>query len=86
MTLRIRSDVTMSDVEDGMVLLNEGSGRYFQLNRSGAAMLRLLLAGHSTDEAAAELTRANPDAAERARHDAVRLVDSLVDARLVTRS
>jgi hypothetical protein len=86
MTLRIRSDVTMTDVDDGMVLLDEGSGRYFQLNRSGAALLRLLLAGRSTDEAAAELTRAQPDNAERARTDAARLVESLVKVRLAVLS
>lgn len=86
MTLRIRTDVTMTEVDDGMVLLDEGSGRYFQLNRSGAVLLRLLLAGRSADEAAAELTRTNPGAAERARADAARLVDTLLQVRLAVLS
>jgi len=86
MTLTIGSDVTVTDVDDGIILLNERDGRYWQLNRSGAATLRLLLDGRTTDEAAVELTRRNPNAAERARADITRLVDALLTSRLVVRS
>ncbi len=47
MTLTLKPDVTATDTEDGLVLLDQRSGRYWQLNRSGATTLRLLLDGHT---------------------------------------
>lgn len=83
MTIVLGPDVTAADVDDGLVLLDERSGRYWQLNRAGAATLRLLLDGSSPDEAARTLTRDTPGAAGRARTDVQKLVASLVEARLV---
>ncbi|MFE5598195.1 lasso peptide biosynthesis PqqD family chaperone [Streptomyces coelicoflavus] len=86
MTYILEPDVTATDVEDGVVLLDQRTGRYWQLNRSGAATLRLLLDGNSAEEAARELTRNRPEAAERARTDVRALLASLVKARLVVGS
>lgn len=86
MTFALPPDVTATDVPDGVVLLDERDGRYWQLNRTGAATLRLLLDGKSPDEVAVELTRSRPEAAGRAGTDVERLVSALVDARLVARS
>lgn len=82
----LETEVIATDVEDGVVLLDQQTGRYWQLNRSGAATLRLLLDGNSAEEAARELTRNRPEAAERARTDVRVLLDSLVKARLVVGS
>ncbi len=66
MTLALKPDVTATDTEDGLVLLDQRSGRYWQLNRSGATTLRLLLDGHTPEETADRLTRQHPDAAAAA--------------------
>jgi hypothetical protein len=43
MTVRLRADMSATDTDDGPVLLDERVGRYWQLNRTGAFVLRLLL-------------------------------------------
>ncbi|UNO43086.1 lasso peptide biosynthesis PqqD family chaperone [Streptomyces sp. MST-110588] len=83
MTLTLPSHVSATDVEDELVLLNERDGRYWHLNRTGAKILRLLLAGHSPEESARLLTRDCPDAAERALADVRALLESLRASRLV---
>ncbi|MFD9904084.1 lasso peptide biosynthesis PqqD family chaperone [Streptomyces sp. NPDC059063] len=83
MTLALKPDVTATDTEDGLVLLDQRSGRYWQLNRSGATTLRLLLDGHTPQETAAHLTRHHPEAAGRALTDVTTLLAALDRARLV---
>jgi hypothetical protein len=86
MTYSLETEVIATDVEDGVVLLDQRTGRYWQLNRSGAATLRLLLDGNSPERAATTLTAGRPEAADRARADVGALLDSLLKARLVVRS
>jgi hypothetical protein len=86
MNFALARDVTATDTEDGMVLLNERDGKYWQLNRSGAATLRLLLAGHAPEEAAARLVPGRPDLSERVRTDVGALVGSLRAAGLAVTS
>ncbi|GHE64541.1 hypothetical protein GCM10018785_36850 [Streptomyces longispororuber] len=83
MTFALKPDVTATDTEDGLVLLDERSGRYWQLNRSGATTLRLLLDGHTPEETALRLARLHPDAADRALTDVRALLAALDRARLV---
>ncbi|MER7922642.1 lasso peptide biosynthesis PqqD family chaperone [Streptomyces sp. NPDC096057] len=83
MTLALKPDVTVTDTEDGLVLLDQRSGRYWQLNRSGATTLRLLLDGRTPEETADWLTRHHPDAAGRALTDVRTLLAALDRARLV---
>lgn len=40
MLLRLRPDVSVTSTAAGIVLLDERSGRYWQLNRSGSVVLR----------------------------------------------
>ncbi|MDJ1135246.1 lasso peptide biosynthesis PqqD family chaperone [Streptomyces iconiensis] len=86
MTLALTRDVSLADVEDGAVLLDERRGRYFKLNATGRATLALLLEGHSPEEAAAKLTERHPAAAERALADVHVLMRGLLDAKLAVRS
>ena len=86
MTYTLEPEVIATDVEDGVVLLDQRTGRYFQLNRSGATTLRLLLDGNSPDRAAETLAGGRPEAVGRARTDVGALVESLLKARLVVRS
>ncbi|MEV0500671.1 lasso peptide biosynthesis PqqD family chaperone [Streptomyces spectabilis] len=83
MTFALKPDVTATDTDDGLVLLDQRSGRYWQLNRSGATTLRLLLDGHTPEEAADRLARHHPDAAGRALTDVQTLLAALDRARLV---
>jgi hypothetical protein len=86
MTIALAPDLTTTDTEDGMVLLNERTGRYWMLNPTGARTLRLALAGRSAEEVAAELTADSPQDASRALDDVRTLMGSLVRARLVVAS
>ncbi|MFF7560607.1 lasso peptide biosynthesis PqqD family chaperone [Streptomyces pseudovenezuelae] len=86
MTYTLEPEVIATDVEDGVVLLDQRTGRYFQLNRSGATTLRLLLDGNSPDRAAETLAAGRSEAAGRARTDVRALLESLLKAKLVVRS
>lgn len=48
--MRLQKYVSLTDTEEGAVLLNEKTGKYWQLNRSGARTVRALIAGHTIEE------------------------------------
>lgn len=52
MSIRLRPDVSLAETADGTVLLDQAKGRYWQLNATGARILRRLLDGHSPEEIA----------------------------------
>ncbi|MGP4110995.1 lasso peptide biosynthesis PqqD family chaperone [Streptomyces sp. 4N509B] len=83
MSLRLSPDVVSCDTDDGLVLLDSRHGRYWQLNATGAAILRALLDGAGARHVAAELARRQPVSAERAARDVDALVAGLTRARLV---
>lgn len=84
MSLRLRAGVSIAETDDGTVLLDERSGRYWQLNSSGALALRLLLDGATPEEVAQTLVARHPVSRERAGDDVAALVESLRAAQLVT--
>lgn len=87
MTLTLRADVSATDTDDGMVLLDEANGRYWQLNTTAALILRALLGGATPQQTAHRLGERYPQlAAERRDQDVTALVRSLLDARLVVRA
>lgn len=83
MKLTLARDVTLTVVDSGAVLLDGRQGRYWQLNQSGAGVLRRLLDGEAPDAAAASLCAAAPVSDARARHDVQALIDALSAADLV---
>ncbi|MFJ9822424.1 lasso peptide biosynthesis PqqD family chaperone [Streptomyces sp. NPDC101151] len=84
MSLTLRGDVCATDTTDGMVLLDEVTGRYWQLNRTAALVLRSLLDGAEPPEAARALREAYPRlSAERAGADTASITRALTTARLV---
>ncbi|MER5301658.1 lasso peptide biosynthesis PqqD family chaperone [Streptomyces lasiicapitis] len=84
MTLTLRPDVCATDTPDGMVLLDEVTGRYWQLNRTAALVLRSLLDGAEPPDTARALREAYPRlTAERAGTDSAAITDQLLAARLV---
>lgn len=86
MTVTLPPDVTATDCEDGLVLLDGRTGRYWMLNSTGAATLRLLLSGNSTTDTAAKLAARFPAAEGRADRDVAALLTALRTAKLVTSS
>ncbi|MEV4443460.1 lasso peptide biosynthesis PqqD family chaperone [Streptomyces sp. NPDC049577] len=84
MTFALRPDVSATDTEYGMVLLDEADGRYWQLNSTGALVLRALLEGATSQQTAQRLSERYPALPrERAADDVAALVRSLTAARLV---
>ena len=85
MSLTMRAGVTTAAVEgDELVLLDRRSGRYWQLNPTGSAVLRALLDGSALDDVAADLAREQGVPADRATADVTLLVQRLRDAELVS--
>ncbi len=83
MTLKLRAGVSSADVEYGIALLDEDRGEYWNLNPTGALILRTLLSGGTAKEAAEALADEygiDVDAATQDVHD---LVADLRSARLI---
>ncbi len=84
MTLQLRDDVSTADTDDGMVLLDERAGRYWQLNLTGALVLALLLDGAAPQQVARTLADRHEVSIEQAAADVAALVERLRTAALVT--
>ncbi|RFU37949.1 lasso peptide biosynthesis PqqD family chaperone [Actinomadura logoneensis] len=76
--MRLSPDMVVTDTGTDLVLLNERTGRYFSLNGTGRAVLLALADGSTPEDAAEDLTRRHPDAAERIAADVPALVEALL--------
>jgi Coenzyme PQQ synthesis protein D (PqqD) len=83
MTLKLRNGVSSADTDYGIVLLDEDSGQYWDLNPTAALVLHTLLDGGTPEQAAQELTEEFAVDADTANHDVEDLVDGLQSAGLV---
>lgn len=83
---RLRADVSVCATDDGMVLLDERAGRYWQLNGTGALVVQALLDGATPEQVAERLAATRPVTRERADADVTALVGHLVRERLVSPS
>ena len=81
--LKLRDGVSTADTEYGVVLLDENSGDYWNLNPTGALVLRTLLDGGSTAEAVHHLTEQYAVDPQSARQDVDDLLGGLRSAGLV---
>jgi hypothetical protein len=81
--LELRKGVSIAETDYGMALLDEDSGRYWNLNPSGTMTLRTLLAGGTTAQVVQELTGEYAVDAETASRDVEDLLDELRGAGLV---
>ena len=82
MPLTLSVDVVVTEVEDGMILLDQRKGRYWHLNATGALTVRLLRAGNSPDQIAAALAAKFPDTVDNPLRDVESLLETLQKARL----
>ena len=82
--MRLRADVSTVDTDDGLVLLDERSGKYYQLNASGATVLRALLEDGSAEAAVRALCERFPHRADRIATDVAAVVEHLRTVGLIT--
>ena len=80
MTLRLRDDVSTADTGTGTVLLDERTGRYFQLNPSGGLILKILLDGGSVADAVSAIVGEYAVDRSRAATDVEALYTALCEA------
>ncbi len=83
MALKLRDGVSVADTEYGVVLLDEVSGEFWNLNPTGALVLRALLAEGSVERATDELTVQYAVDRENASRDVQELVAALTTAGLI---
>jgi hypothetical protein len=83
MTLQLASHVSLSQTDDGAVLLDERTGSYWQLNGSGCVALRALLSGEDVSGAVQLILDRHDVDPDEARRDVAALVRELSHARLV---
>jgi hypothetical protein len=80
---RLHPDIATTATNDGLVLLDERTGRYWQLNPTGAHVLHALLEGHHGERIAQDLVTGYRIDPRRAQHDVTALTDHLHTANLV---
>lgn len=83
MTLKLRDGVSTANTDYGVMLLDEDSGQYWNLNPTAAVVLRTLLEGGSPQQAVQELTSQYSVDASTASRDVQDLVAELHSAGLV---
>jgi len=83
MALKLRPGVFDTETEYGIVLLDGDSGEYYDLNPTGALVLRTLLAGATAGQAAQALTEEYAVGLEDATQDVRELLAHLRTAQLV---
>jgi hypothetical protein len=84
MTLKLRDGVSTADTDYGIALLDEDSGQYWNLNPTGALVLRTLLEGGTPAQAVQALTEEYAVDTDTASRDVDDLVGGLRSAGLVT--
>jgi Coenzyme PQQ synthesis protein D (PqqD) len=85
MPLKLRKGVLKAETEYGIVLLDEETGEYWNLNHTAAAALRTLAAGGTTEEAARDLSFGYEVDLDSAAADVGELIAALRSANLVER-
>ena len=84
MTFMLRDRVSTADTEYGIVLLDEDNGEYWNLNPTGALVVRVLLDGGDAADAARLLTEQYGVDDRTARSDVEDLLDGLHASGLIT--
>lgn len=81
----LASHVTYSEVDGGAILLDTRRGRYWQLNATGAEVVKGLDSGMLLDDVIAAVCADTGEAVERVGPDVRTLVESLRRARLLVK-
>ena len=83
MGYHLRTGVSTAETDVGLTVLDEDSGEYFNLNPTGALVLRVLLEGGTPDDGVERLRAAYDVDRETAEADVRELVSALKSAGLV---
>jgi hypothetical protein len=83
MAFKLRKGVSVAETDYGLMLLDEDSGQYWNLNPTGASVLRTLLDGGTPAQAALDLTEQFSVDAQSADTDVEMLVGDLRSAGLI---
>lgn len=83
MEFKLRNGISVAETDYGLMLLDEDSGQYWNLNPTGASVLQTLLDGGTPAEAAAGLTEQFSIDLQNANTDVEMLVGELRSAGLV---
>jgi hypothetical protein len=81
--MKLRDGVSTAETEYGITLLDEDSGEYWNLNPTGALVLRTLLNGGTLTQAVQALTEQYMVDADTASQDVQEIVGGLHSAGLV---
>jgi hypothetical protein len=84
--LCLHPDVVLTDTDDGVVLLHQGTGRFWQLNGTGGRVLRRLVDGEQPDAIAADLSSRHRVDVAVVTADVRSVLTHLLEAKLVVHS
>ncbi|HEX8156747.1 MAG TPA: lasso peptide biosynthesis PqqD family chaperone [Solirubrobacteraceae bacterium] len=84
MSIRLQTNIVVTDTEYGSVLLDERGGSYWNLNPTGALVLRALLGGQTQEQAARALADEYRLDQRDAATDVAELISALSTAGLIT--
>lgn len=80
---RLRPHISSTTIDNRRVLLDESTGRYWELNQTGSRMLELLLSVDSVDDVAEKVSRTEGIEFSRAQKDVHSFIHSLLTAQVV---
>jgi coenzyme PQQ synthesis protein D (PqqD) len=84
-TVKLRDDVLVADVDYGRALLDQVSGEYWNLNATGALVVQTLLSGGTPEEAARALSDEYGADLKTTSRDVQELIDALTSSGLIER-
>lgn len=82
--MKLQKYVSLTATSEGADLLNEKTGKYWLLNRSGVHALRELLAGHTIEEIGRDWSTDYEIEFDQVARHLADLVERLQEAKLVT--
>ncbi|CQR59433.1 lasso peptide biosynthesis PqqD family chaperone [Streptomyces leeuwenhoekii] len=81
--MRLHPDIVIAETEDGAVLLHQRTGRYWQLNTTGMAVIESLTSGETLAEITHRMAKRYGLPAEQVRQDVEAVVHQLHAAQIV---
>lgn len=82
-TYQLANNISFTELDDEMVLLNLNSGSYFGLNKTGIDILKLLIEGETVAEITPQLSEKYSIASEIMNDDINALINQLIDNKLI---
>jgi hypothetical protein len=83
MVFKLRDGVSLANIDQGIAVLDEDNGQYFELNPTGALVLQTLIDGGTSDQAAQQLSTQYAVDLATASQDVTALLEQFRSAGLV---